>query len=160
MCSTVRAVLAALLSIVLALPQAGVFVPGKSLGGLRLGQTEQQVRAAWGPRVGVCRGCRDRTLYFTYDKFDQVGVGAEFRRGKAVGLFTLWVPTGWRTDRGLRLGDPPVSVNGIYGTLPRVECGHYYALVQRRPRSVSAFYFKGDTLWAFGLQRPSVPVCR
>ena len=70
-----RAVLAALLAFVLALPQAGVFVPGKSLGGVRLGATEKQVRSVWGPRVGVCRGCRDRTLYFTYAKFDQVGAG-------------------------------------------------------------------------------------
>ena len=152
--------LAVALAAVLALPQPGVFVPGKSLGGMRLGATEAQLRAAWGPRVGVCRGCPNRTLYFTYGKFEQVGTGAELRRGRAVALFTLWVPTGWRTNRGLVLGDSPVSVNGIYGALPRVECGHYYALVLRRGGVVSAFYFKGDTLWAFGLMRRSVPVCR
>jgi hypothetical protein len=118
------------------------------------------VRATWGPRVGVCRGCPHRTLYFTYSRFDQIGTGAEFRRGRAAALFTLWVPTGWRTDRGLRLGDSPVSLNGIYGTLPRVECGHYYAFVLRRGGVVNAFYFKGDTLWAFGLMRRSVAVCR
>jgi len=151
---------AALLAVALALPQAGMFVPGRSLGGVRLDATEPQVRAAWGPNVGVCRGCAHRTLYFTYTKYDQIGTGAEFRRGRAVALFTLWVPTGWRTNRGLRLGDSPVSVNGIYGALPRVECGHYYAFVIRRGGVVSAFYFKGDTLWAFGLMRPSVPVCR
>ena len=65
--------LAAVLSFVLALPQTGVFVPGKTLAGVRLGATEAQVRAAWGPRVGLCRGCRHRTLYFTYGKFNQVG---------------------------------------------------------------------------------------
>jgi hypothetical protein len=89
-----------------------------------------------------------------------VGAGVELRRGRAVALFTLWVPTGWRTDRGVRLGDSPVSVNGVYGTLARVECGHYHALVQRRGNVVSAFYFKSDVLWAFGLMRRSVPVCR
>jgi hypothetical protein len=153
-------VLAAALAVVLALPQGGVFVPGKSLGGVRLGAGERQLRAAWGPHVGVCRGCPRRTLYFTYGKFEQTGVGAEFRRGRAVALFTLWVPTGWRTDRGVRLGDTELSVNGEYGVLPRVECGHYHALVLRRGDTVSAFYFKNEVLWAFGLLRRSVPVCR
>jgi hypothetical protein len=153
-------VLAAVLSLVLALPQAGVFVPGKSLAGVRLGATEAQVRAAWGPHVGVCRGCQRRTLYFTYGKFNQVGTGAEFQRGRAVALYTLWVPTGWRTDRGVRLGDTQLVVNGTYGTLPRFVCGHYSVLVQRRGKVVSAFYFKGDLLWAFALQRSSERACR
>jgi hypothetical protein len=153
-------VLAAVLSLVLALPQAGVFVPGKSLAGVRLGATEAQVRAAWGPHVGLCRGCQRRTLYFTYGKFNQVGTGAEFQRGRAVALYTLWVPTGWRTDRGVRLGDTQLVVNGTYGTLPRFECGHYSVLVQRRGKVVSAFYFKGDLLWAFALQRSSERACR
>lgn len=151
---------AALVALVLALPQAGVFVPGESLGGLRLGATEAQARAAWGPNVGVCRGCPQRTLYFTYGRFNQVGTGAEIRRGRVVALFTLWVPTGWRTNRGVSLGDSPVSVNGVYGTLARVDCGHYFALVQRRGDVLSAFYFKNDVLWAFGLMRRSVRVCR
>jgi hypothetical protein len=153
-------VLAVALAAALALPQQGVLVPGKSLGGVRLGAGEAQVRAAWGPHVGVCRGCRHRTLYFTYGKFDQVGAGVELRRGRAVALFTLSLPTGWRTDRGVRLGDSTISVNGAYGALPHVECGHYYALVQRRGAVATAFYFKGDTLWAFGLMRASVPICR
>jgi hypothetical protein len=153
-------VLAVALAAVLALPQHGVLVPGKALGGVRLGVREAQLRAAWGPYVGVCRGCRHRTLYFTYGKFDQVGAGVELRRGRAVALFTLSLPTGWRTDKGVRLGDSTISVNGAYGALPRVECGHYYALVQRRGNVATAFYFKGDTLWAFGLMRASVPVCR
>lgn len=152
--------LAAFAAVVLALPQGGVFVPGERLGGLRLGATEAQARAAWGPHVGVCRGCPRRTLYFTYGKFNQVGAGVELRRRRAVALFTLWVPTGWRTDRGVRLGDSTVSVNGVYGTLARVECGHYFALVQRRGNVVSAFYFKNDVLWAFGLMLRSVRVCR
>ena len=152
--------LAVALAAALALPQHGILVPGKSLGGVRLGATEAQVRAAWGPRAGVCRGCRRRTLYFTYRRFDEVGAGVELRAGRAVALFTLALPPGWRTDRGVRLGDSTISVNGAYGALPRIDCGHYYALVQRRRNVATAFYFKGDTLWAFGLMRASVPVCR
>jgi hypothetical protein len=84
----------------------------------------------------------------------------ELRRGRAVALFTLSLPTGWRTDKGVGLGDSTISVHGAYGALPRVECGHYYALVQRRGNVATAFYFKGDTLWAFGLMQASVPICR
>ena len=75
-------------------------------------------------------------------------------------LYTLWVPTGWRTDKGIRLGDSPLSVNGVYGALPRFVCGHYSVLVQRRGTVSSAFYFKNDLLWAFALQRSSEPACR
>jgi hypothetical protein len=153
-------VVAVALAVALALPQGGVLVPGQSLGGVRLGASERRVRAAWGPHVGVCRGCPRPTLYFTYAKFAQTGTGAEFRRGRATALFTLWKPTGWRTDRGVRLGDTELSVNGEYGVLPRVECGHYHALLLRRGATVSAFYFKNETLWAFGLLRASARVCR
>ena len=144
----------------LALPQQGVLVPGKSLAGVRLGATEAQVRAEWGPRVGVCRGCPRRTLYFTYTAFDQTGTGAEFVRGRAVALYTLWLPTGWRTSTGARLGDPELSVTGRHRGTRRVECGHYFALTLRRNRVVTGFWFSEDSLWAFGLLRPSVGVCR
>lgn len=153
-------VVVALVSVLLALPQGGVFVPGKSLGGVRLGATEAQVRTLWGPRAGVCRSCADHTLYFTYGRFERAGAGVEFRRGRAVAVFTLWRPDGWRTDRGVRLGDPTVSLSGVYGTLPRVECGHYHARILRRGASVSAFYVKGDAVWAFGLLSRSARVCR
>jgi hypothetical protein len=153
-------VLAVALALALGLPQPGVLVAGASLGGVRLGSTETQVRRSWGPRVGVCRGCARRTLYFTYARFDQVGTGAEFVRGRAVALYTLWSPTGWRTDRGVRLGDPELRVVSEHRGLSRTECGHYEALSARRGRVVTVFWFRDGILWAFGIQRPSVPLCR
>lgn len=152
--------LALALAIVLALPQQGVLVAGKSFGGVRLGATEAQVRKAWGPHVGVCRGCERRTLYFTYAPFDQFGTGAEFVRGRAIALYTLWTPTGWRTDKGIRLGDPEIDVANAYRGMLRTECGHYFTLSLRRARVVTAFWFYDASLWAFGIQRPSVPLCR
>src|SRR5206468_2481751 len=47
-------------------PRAGLFVPGVSLGGLRIGMTPARVRGAWGSGYGVCRGCADLTWYFNY----------------------------------------------------------------------------------------------
>ncbi len=152
--------LALAVAALLALPQQGVLVPAESLAGVRLGATEAQVRAAWGPRPGVCRGCARRTLYFTYRPFNAVGVGAEFVRGRAVALYTLWSPSGWQTSQGVVLGDDELSVTGTYRRLLRTQCGHYYALSTRRRRVTTMFWFRDGVLWGFGLQRPSLAVCR
>jgi hypothetical protein len=149
-----------LLALLATLPPQGVLVPNRSLGGVKLGTTEAKVRAAWGPRVGVCRGCPDRTLYFTYRGFAPQGAAAVFRRGRAVALFTLWSPSGWRTTRSVRLGDAAARLTQIYGSLPRVECGGYYVLTMPRGRTVTAFYVLRERLWAFGLLQTGQPLCR
>jgi hypothetical protein len=147
-------------ALLLTLPQQGVLVPGRSLAGVELGASERQVRRALGPNVGVCRDCPRRTLYFTRARFDQTGVGAEFVRGRAVALYTVWMPTGWRTSRGVSLGAPELQlVNAHRGTL-RTECGHYATLALRRGRVVTTFWVRDGILWAFGIQRPSAPLCR
>jgi hypothetical protein len=142
-----------------ALPQAGVLVPGRSLGGVSLGSSERTVKKAWGPRVGLCRHCRERTLYFTYVPFAPQGAGAVFRAGRAVALFTLWSPSGWRTDRGIRLGDPVVRVRSRYHPLGRRRCRGYYALTLSRETTVTAFYVLDGKVWGFGLSRVGAPLC-
>jgi hypothetical protein len=143
-----------------ALPQHGVLVPGRSLGGVRLGATKTDVRAAWGSFFGVCRGCTDETWYFTYRPFTSVGAGVSFRAGRAVALFTLWAPPGWRTNRGLRIGEPEARVTAVYGALPRVECGAYAALIETRAATTTAFYVRDGRVWGFGLTRAGALVCR
>jgi hypothetical protein len=44
-----------------ALPLRGVLTPGQSLGGVRLGDTQQSVRARWGDRYTRCTVCRRTT---------------------------------------------------------------------------------------------------
>jgi hypothetical protein len=141
-------------------PRAGVVVPGKTLGGVRLGATPAQVRSAWGSRHGTCRGCRATTWYFNRRPFEPQGTGVTFRRGRAVALFTLWSPPGWHTDRGLRIDDPSVRIAGLYGALLRVECGTYAALTLERGRTTTSFYVVDERLWGFGLTRGAEPVCR
>jgi hypothetical protein len=51
-------------------------------------------------------------------------------------------------------------VTEVYGALTRRECGTYYALTMPGRNAVTAFYVSGEKLWAFGLLRPGVPVCR
>jgi hypothetical protein len=143
-----------------ALPQRGVLVPGSSLGGLRLGMTPAQVRAAWGSRYGGCRDCPDPTWYFNYTKFQPTGAGVEFRAGHVVAIFTLWAPTGWRTSRGLRIGDAEARVTELYGPLLTTHCTSYDALVASRARRQTVIYVRRGTVWGFGLSSAVVPACR
>ena len=142
------------------LPVHGTVVPGTSLGGLRLGDTQQRVIAAWGTKFGVCRGCRQTTWYFNYTRYEPQGAAVEFRARRVVALYTLWSPTGWRTTLGLRTGDPAAQVTSVYGPLTRLDCGTYDAYQLPRGNALTAFYVFGGTVWGFGLSRRSVPVCR
>ena len=78
-----------------ALPRHGTLVPGRSLGGIRLGEPAAQVRAALGGSFGVCRGCATTTWYFTYRKFDRRGLAVELTEGRVSAVYTLWRPNGW-----------------------------------------------------------------
>jgi hypothetical protein len=150
----------ALSTLALALPQHAVVVPGRSFAGLGLGATGAQVERAWGPRHGVCRGCPRPTWYFTYRKFSPEGAGVSFRHGAAEAYFTLWSPPGWRTSRGLVVGDPEARISQLYGALPRTECGTYAALVLRRGRTDTQLYVHDGKVWGFGLSRAGAPPCR
>lgn len=152
--------LAVVAAVAAAPPIHGVLVPGQSLGGVRLGATPAQVERAWGKRHGVCRSCRQTTWYFNFRRFEPQGAGVEFRRGRVAAIFTLWAPEGWRTNRGLRIGNNAARITEVYGPLPRVECKGYAALTLRTGRSRTIFYVLGEELWGFGLLARGVPVCR
>ena len=141
-------------------PRAGTLIPGRSLGGLRLGLSPAAVKAAWGRNFGVCRGCAELTWYFNYVAFDPRGAGVTFRSGRANAVFTLWSPTGWRSSDGLRLGDPRARITARYPRAQRTTCNGYYALTIGTGASRTYFYVAGGKLWAFGLRRPTVPPCR
>ena len=133
---------------------------GTRLGGVALGATGAQVRAAWSDRFGRCRSCRRTTWYFNERPFRPEGTGVEFRAGRAVALFTLWSPERWRTREGLALGDDVARVTEVYGALTRVACDGYAALTLPRGDATVAFHVVGDEVWGFGLTARGVPVCR
>jgi hypothetical protein len=147
------------LAVALGLPQHGVVVPGHSFAGMKLGATRTQVRDAWGPRFGRCRNCRQATWYFTYRDFQPQGAGVVFGAGRAASYFTIWAPPGWRTNRGLTIGDPEIRIASVYGVLPRVECGTYAALVLRRGEVDTQFYVYKRKVWGFGISRAGAPPC-
>ncbi len=141
-------------------PNAGVLVPGRSLGGVELGATEARVEQLWGRAYGVCRGCATETWYFNYFAFQPRGAGVELKKGRVAALFTIYQPSGWRTTRGLVLGDSVTRITSVYGALVRRECGGYAVLILPGRKATTAFYVLEDQLWAFGLFRPGVQLCR
>lgn len=141
-------------------PTAGLLLPGQSLGGIRLGATRDQVERAWGRAYGLCTGCSRETWYFNYFAFQPKGAGVELRAGRAAAIFTIYSPAGWHTPGGLALGATAEQVRTAFPGLVRRECSGYYALVRRSPGASTAFYLLDEKLWAFGLSRPEVPLCR
>jgi len=143
-----------------ALPKAGALVPGRSLGGVRLGESRQDVRALLGSSYGICRGCRRLTWYFTYEPFAQQGLAVEFERGGVTAVYTLSRPRGWHAPRGLRFGATPLTVHDRVGTLRTVSCDGYIALVRDSFGARTAYFLYAGRLWGFGLFRHSATPCR
>ena len=142
------------------LPKTGVLEPGRSLGGIRLGESQRAVRAALGSFYGACRGCPRQTWYFTYHAFDKRGLAVEFTRGRVSGLYTLWQPKGWHARHELGFGSTPLAVHALVGSTRTVVCRGYDALVQDSAHARSVYYLFGGRLWGFGLFRRGASPCR
>lgn len=143
-----------------ALPQHGVLAPGQHLGGVRLGQTQAQVKARWGSRYTRCAVCTRPTWLYSYPSRSSTGAAVSFRNGRVAAVFTLGVPRGWRTSGGVALGDPADKVHAVYGSLPWSRCIGYGAVSIRRPGVVASIYTYGDSVYGFALTLPSEPVCQ
>lgn len=142
------------------LPRAGALAPGRSLGGVHLGETGHAVRASLGTFYGTCRSCLSRTWYFTYRKFDRHGLAVEFEGRRVSAVYTLWQPHGWHSKRGLRLGAKPLTVHERAGSLRTIVCAGYDALVRDAGRTRTVYYVYGGHLWGFGLFSRGADPCR
>lgn len=142
------------------LPKAGVLVPGRSLGGIRLGESPEAVRASLGTFYGNCRGCRSRTWYFTYKPFDKHGLAVEFSGGKVSGLYTLWSPAGWHGPHQLGFGSSVLAVHHLAHASHAVTCTDYEALARDSAHARTAYYLVNGRLWGFGLFRRGASPCR
>jgi hypothetical protein len=142
------------------LPLRGVLAPGQHLGGVRLGDTQPSVRARWGSRYTRCTVCKRPTWLYTYGTGSPGGAAVSFRAGRVSAVFTLGVPKGWRTSKGVALGDPAAKVLRVYGALPWSRCIGNGAVSIRRPGVVSSIYTYGESVYGFALTLPSEPVCQ
>lgn len=142
------------------LPKAGALVPGRSLGGVRLEESQGAVRAALGTFYGTCRGCPSRTWYFTYKPFERQGLAVEFTGGKVSGVYTLWRPAGWHGPHKLGFGTSVLAVHKLTGASRTVTCGGYDALVSDSGHARTAYFLFDGRLWGFGLFRRGASPCR
>jgi len=143
-----------------ALPPHGVLVPGRSLGGIQLGDSPAQVRAKLGTSFGVCRGCTTMTWYFTYRTFDRRGLAVELDGGRVSAVYTLWRPNGWTAPHGLRLGAVEAQITALAGATIPIVCSGYDARVSDGGRARTVYYVVRGKLWGFGLLQPRANPCR
>jgi len=144
-----------------ALPPRGILHPGKSLAGVKLGDTMARVKQLWGSDYKVCQGkqCPYPTWYYIYPKGEPLGASVRFRNGKVVTIFTLGSPTGWRTAEGLLIGEQIDRISQLYGKLSWSVCIGYGAMSMRSGQAVTSIYTTGEAVYGFALSRPSEPVC-
>jgi hypothetical protein len=141
-----------------ALPRRGVLVSGRSLAGVRLGDTMEQVRERWGGHFTRCGGCKHAIWFYIYPPpSDPVGAGVQFANGRVVAVFTLGSPIGWHTDRGIKVGQ--ILNNPSSG--PRwLSCTGYSAKpTEVSKAAVTSILTQGAAVYGFALTRPSVSPC-
>jgi hypothetical protein len=146
------------LALSLLLPQHGALVPSRSLGGLQLGMTREQVQQTWGKSYGRCTDCRQETWYFNYEQFHPEGAAVRFRKRHVDAVWTLWKPDGWHVGK-LALGAPSAAIAHRFGALVTIPCGSYQARILTKHRVMTVLYVYGDRLWGFGLSRPEDSPC-
>jgi len=143
------------------LPARGILHPGKSLAGVRLGDSMERVEQLWGHNYRVCqsRQCPHPTWYYIYPTGEPLGASVRFKNGRVVTIFTLGSPTGWRTAEGLVIGEQVDRISELYGKLNADACIGYGALTMRTKSVRTAIYTYGPIVYGFALSRPSEPVC-
>src|SRR4051795_251170 len=125
-----------------ALPVHGVLHPGKSLAGVKLGDSMARVKQIWGPNYKVCQGkqCPNPTWYYIYPKGEPLGASVRFKNGRVVTIFTLGSPMGWRTAEGLIIGEQVDRISQLYGKLTWNVCIGYGAMTMRTDAAVTSIY--------------------
>jgi hypothetical protein len=140
------------------LPRKGVLVSGRSLAGVSLGDTTEQVRATWGGRYTRCSSCKPAMWFYLYPPpSDPVGAGVQFAGGRVVAVFTLGSPTGWRTDSGIRVGQ--ILDNPTSGPRWKLCAGYSAKPTQVSKAAVTSILTQGSAVYGFALTRPSVSPC-
>jgi hypothetical protein len=142
------------------LPQRGVVIPGRSFAGVHIGDTMDQVRSLWGTQYETCKYCVDPTWLYEYRGSEPLGAAVRFEQGRVVAVFSLGSPSGWRTNRGLYIGDPIGNVYGHYTTTGTTRCIGFDAITVRTGRTVTAFYSAAGVIYGFAIVVPSMTVCQ
>jgi len=136
----------------------GILVRGKSLGGVKLGESASAVRALWGSDYTVLPGQPTTWLYWS-PTGDSFGAAVSFRHRVVTAVFTLGAITGWRTSDGVRPGQLLSTFNNPGPSTTQVACIGYGAVSTRSGSAVTSILMTGQSVYGFALTRPSEPVC-
>ena len=142
------------------LPTRGLVIPGVSFAGVKIGDTEQRVRAVWGSKYVTCKYCTDTTWLYEYQFGEPLGAAARFEKNKVVAVFSLGSPAGWRTDKGLEMGDPIATVYQYYKRTGTTRCVGFDAVTARTGHVTTAFYSSAGVIYGFAIVIPRMTVCQ
>jgi hypothetical protein len=142
------------------LPAHGTVVPGVSFAGLKLGDTEQQVQRMWGRSYETCKYCTDTTWLYEYQMGEPLGAAVRFERNRAVAIFSLGSPAGWKTTKGLYIGDPVSNVYSRYTATGTTRCIGFDAITVRTGGTITAYYSAAGVIYGFAMVVPSMTVCQ
>ena len=121
---------------------------------------QQQVRAAWGRNYTKCGYCKDETWLYVYRGAEPLGAAVRFQKNKLVAVFSLGSPAGWKTDKGLYMGDPIANVYQYYPTTGTTRCIGFDAITAKTGKSVTAFYSAAGVVYGFAMVIPTMTVCQ
>jgi hypothetical protein len=147
------------------LPTRGVFVPGVSLVGVKLGMSQTQVKTVLGGNYSQCTVavtllCKEPAWLFTYTRGEPLGVAVKFHNLKVSAVFTLGAIAGWKTSDGLKMGDPAASIYNFYQTPIYTRCVGFEALSMRKGTVTTSFYTSSGIVYGFALTTPPEGVCQ
>jgi hypothetical protein len=147
------------------LPTRGVFKPGVSLAGVKLGDSMTRVKTVLGANYTLCtvansQLCKEPVWLFEYTRGEPLGVATKFHNGKVSAVFTLGAIEGWRTSEGLKMGDPVSSIYNLYETTSYTKCIGFEALSMKKPGVITSFYTASGIVYGFALTAPKEAICQ
>jgi hypothetical protein len=83
------------------------------------------------------------------------------KTGHTVAVFTLGTPFGWRTEKGVQLGEEIHTLNDAY-RVPQMSykaCMGYSAVSLRQGSIVTSIYTQAEVVYGFALTAPGRSVC-
>jgi hypothetical protein len=171
-------------------PSKGLVVPGRSIGGIALGMTEQQVEQHWGHGFYVCGKC-GRNLVWLYEYPGSEPLGAAIKFGVPAGVApttpakTASSKTTTTTSpppklnpaakvvavftlgsplgwgtKGAMMFDPVSNVYSLFGNTGDTQCIGYDALTVRIGGSTMSFYSASGVIYGYALTAPSQSPCQ
>ena len=157
-----RAALALAAPAAAGLPRAGTLVPGRSLGGIRLDETQHAVRAALGAVYGVCRRLRAADVVLHVQAVRRARARGRVRPAAASsgGLHALAAGGLARAERPPPRRDAARRCTSAPARSARSRAPATTRSSRDSPRPRTAYYLVDGRLWGFGLFRRSASPCR